>query len=392
MFKTYNRRLFFILISALLCIGSLNIVIDPYDIFSLKEIEGLNSVKPMLAKQYRAFTLREIKLQQPENIILGSSRAQIGLPKDGLKAEGHPFFNAGVPQATMDELHDYFLFAKQQSRLQKVLLTVDFFGFNAHLKTLSPFVGHSNDKLSYDPFPFSSKVAAVVGWSGLTGSIKTIQVNTQQATQLDLNSQLQTRTTPRAVLFEQNEHYYLSRRIYLPYPNKQYSLRDAKQSLNPIDHYKELLNEALQDDIQCIVVILPIHARQMTLIDKLGLWPEFENWKRTLTQVTQAVSTDIKLIDFTSYHPINMEAIPQITDATQEMTYFVDGAHITLSWGQQLLRALYLNEPLPNGYGAKLTAQNIEAHLKHINQQKVAFEQRHPESVVAVLQQIQQYG
>lgn len=392
MYKTYNRRLFFIIASVLLCIVSLNIVIDPYDIFPFKEIEGLNSVKPMLVKQYRAFTLREIKLQQPENIILGSSRAQIGLPKEGLKAEGYPFFNAGVPQATMDELHDYFLFAKQQRQLQKVLLTVDFFGFNAYLKTLSPFVGHDKDKLSYDPFPFSSKVAAVVGWSGFTGSIKTIQVNTQQSKQIDLNSQLQSRATPKALLFEQNEHYYLSRRIYLPYPNKQYALRDANQSSNPIEHYKKLLIEAAQEKIQCKVVILPIHARQMTLIDKLGLWSEFENWKRTLTQVTQAVSTDFKLIDFTSYHPINLEAIPQITDATQEMTYFVDGAHITLSWGQQLLRSLYLNEPLPKGYGVQLTSQNIEAHLKQIKQQKIAFEQRHPESVAAVLQQIQQYG
>lgn len=392
MFKQYNQFWAKLSFGLFVLIIFMNVLIDPFDIFHFKGIQHLNLEKPELTKHYRAFTLREIRKIHPENVILGSSRAQIGLPAEGLKELGWTFFNAGLPQATMDEIYDYFWFAKQQTKLKKVLIAVDFFGFNAHLASLSPFGQHEKNYESYDPFPFSSKVAAVIGWSGLVGSIHTLSANWQNIRTQGVVEQVEKSRIPRQQLFAQNEQYYLTRKIYLPYPKKEYSLKAGQGKKSPMDFYQDLLTACDVEHIDCVVAILPTHARQMALIDKLGLWSQFEEWKRALVQITHRVSPAMRLYDFTGFHDIHQESIPLATASEQQMQFFVDGAHITLNLGLQILAFIYENKSLPEGFAMQLTPDTIESHLQQMAVQKQQYQKGHPDVVEWIDQQIKMFG
>lgn len=377
MFKHYLNTLFIWSFSVFLVIVIVNIVIDPFALFNIINFPSFNAEKPALLQNLRAYKMHELNKIKPQALILGSSRAQLGL------SDKHPGFkyqayNVGLPLATIDEMWDYFSYAQTLAPIKQVVLAVDFFSFNANLKSLSPFQGKGEQKGS-GAFATSDKIAALIGWSGLKGSIETVIFNQKYYVKniaLNADPPLPTELSKTKSLFEKNERFYLERKIYKPYPQKDYSFTDTKGKYSSLQTYQKILKACQQNNIECHVVILPVHARQLTLISELGLWKMFEDWKKSLVAETAPFASAISVIDFTGFSDIHTERVPSRHETKQTMQWFIDSAHITPKLGAQILDKILLKDRANDAFGVQLTLDNIDAHLAYLAQQKLLYQNR----------------
>lgn len=373
MFKYYLRHLIGFWFLAMVSTIIFNIVVDPYAIFNLFNLSGFNQEKPALTFNVRAFKLRQIAEQKPKHLILGSSRAQIGLP-DLKHEDGEFYYNAGVPQATISEIHDFLVYSHSKSPLKSIILTVDFFGFNANLPSLSQIKGEAS---KYDAFSFDDKLAAVIGWPGIKGSIRTLLHNAKnyhQKTKLIANPNLKEISSSAQERFEASERHFLVSHIYLPLPSKQYTF--TNQDVSTLDIYQSILLKCVQEHIDCKVIILPVHARHMALIEQLELWDNFEDWKENLVQVTHRTSPNIELIDFTGFNTYSIEDVV-LQEATNSSYHWVDSSHMSPTLGRIILNKITNHSNL--NFGQQLSIENIEHHNKQLRKEKDQYRLSHPE-------------
>jgi hypothetical protein len=392
MINQYLKSTFLFIAIAFILLITLNVIVDPFALFEWKVPASFHQEKPALTANYRAFKLREIKTLQPENMIFGSSRAQIGFSalKDNL---GCSFYNAGLPQTTIDETAAVFHYAHQNKPLKNVIITVDFFSFNSNLKSLSPFDKSLTDLKSYDPFTFQDKTAALIGWSGTEGSIQTLWhyfYSKKNQQDININPNLTT-STPIKTQFENNERYYVEKKIYLPFPSKVYSLIDQKTQTSTLSYYEAMLKTCERDNIHCVVVIMPVHTRHLELIHALGLWEESQHWKKALTEITQRTAKNIPLYDFSHYHPINAERVPEKDSPQQIMQGFIDSAHITPKLGCRLFETIWLGKLDPDNYGVRLQNEMIEAYLSKSEQEAQQYRQAHTDLQQEIRELVQKY-
>lgn len=373
MFKNYLRHLICFWLLAMISTIIVNIVVDPFAIFNLLAIPGFNQEKPALTYNVRAFKLRQIAEQKPKHLILGSSRAQIGLP-DFKHEDGEFYYNAGVPQATISEIHDLLVYSHSKTPLKSIILTVDFFGFNANLPSLSQIKGESSE---YEPFSFEDKLAGVIGWSGVKGSVRTLLHNLnayQQKAKLNANPNLTEILISARSRFEASERHFLTSHIYLPLPSKQFTFGDQDKSTFNI--YQSILSKCEQEHIDCKVVILPMHARHMAMIEQLNLWDDFEEWKEKLVQITHQSSPDIKLLDFTGFDAFSIEDV-SLQETSNPLYHWVDSSHMSPTLGRVILNKIANLSDL--NYGQQLSIENIQQHNKQLSEDKNHYKLTHPE-------------
>ena len=84
-----------VVILVFLSVGAFNALVDPFGMLDTKRIRGFNEMKPELVSHARMVKAFRIRLLQPHGIILGSSRADIGLDPEhpGWDKESHPVYN-----------------------------------------------------------------------------------------------------------------------------------------------------------------------------------------------------------------------------------------------------------------------------------------------------------
>jgi hypothetical protein len=146
--------------------------------------------------------------------------------------------------------------------------------------------------------------------------------------------------------------------------------------LNP--DKRELLRHLLEDlrreNIRVKLLYHPRHALMHAhSVDVTAPHAAFEKERRALCAMVEEVNRHpggtqpVELWDFSDYHPLNCEALPQ-TDG-ERMQRWHDLGHYSLEVGNLILsRMMGWPCPLPGGenYGTPVTAENLEAHLQAI--------------------------
>jgi len=382
-YRNFNRFIVWGLLFSLLCIGLLNLIIDPFAVFEFYNDPKLNLQKPALISDIRSYHLHQLRTKKPSVIILGSSRAQIGLNAKHPKLIENAV-NLGMPLATMDEIRDYLFFAQKQQPLRQVIVAIDFFGFNAYLKSQSPFLKSPSVQLS-----LQEKVPQLFGWTAFLASIQTLKHNLFR---LEENSTLPTRQfkgIAAKTIFEKSERFYLEHKIYKPQPYKLYDFvhKDTKESR--LNAFEEICQFCQTNYMDCKILILPVHTRQLALISALGLWSKFEDWKRQCVAITNAFS-NIALYDFTGFSDFHNERIPAIGAPQQNLQWFVDSAHITTLFGDLILDVVLSNQN-SSPFGKKIDRTNIESHLLSMREQQQHYAHQQDESYQEVLRLVH-YG
>ena len=145
-------------------------------------------------------------------------------------------------------------------------------------------------------------------------------------------------------------------------------------SLSSLENLKLIVETCQKKDIDIRVFIAPSHASNTESLNLLGLWSEFEKWKREIVKITPAW-------DFSGYNTITTEAIKD------DMEYYIDSFHYNKDAGDLILNRLlaYQENKVPNDFGILITQKNIESHLDEIRKKRDIWLKNNPNILELVI-------
>src|SRR5438128_2865683 len=90
----------------LAAVVAVNLVVDPFGMYRLVVLEGVNASKPVVQTRVRLVKAYEVRRLRPRGIILGTSRSHVGLrpSHDGWDPAAKPIYNLAFDGATTKEM------------------------------------------------------------------------------------------------------------------------------------------------------------------------------------------------------------------------------------------------------------------------------------------------
>jgi hypothetical protein len=368
-------------------------VVDPYLLFHEWTMPGLTESKPAagnrgdLIKPYLVRTLRA------RTVILGTSRDDVGLDPESpaWAANVRPVFNFGVPGSRPYSHLRYLQHAAAIHTPQFIVVSVDFLTF---LEAADPNVPYprsqSEDRLlvERDGSPSENarwqmlrdRFSVLVSFDAVVDSARTL---TRQTGYVSITregySSGEERFFPeihakgqfsvfRDVV--QREAQVLEQ---LSGPGKP-TLTTARQ----IAALRQMLAFAAERNMEVKLFISPAHAFELENIRVHGLRDGFEHWKYELVHLVSASSRAFPrappatITDFSGYHAIATEAVPEPGDVKTVMQWYWDPAHYRPALGSLIISDLFADNPRlgvrldPSSFCARLQddRQKVDEYLR----------------------------
>lgn len=358
-------RHFFIGIAVLALMGAaINGLIDPYSIFDSPEIAGLNTHKSPGAPRF--FKPLQASARQAGTVILGSSRAQVGLNPDDLPST----YNFGIPGVLMAEMLSYGKHVMADTSVKRLIIGLDFFVFN----------DNEYERASFD--------AAVTG--------RNILLRTIPETLFSFEALNRSRKTFR-LSYKRKAVFHRANGFFLMRPPKDLTAREAmlasvrdflapgglyadigefQRSLGALD---ALAAAAAVKGVRLDLFISPTHAALMEALTIAGLRPGYEAWKRGVMKITARHGAT--LWDFGGYTQLTSIELP---DAQRN---FIDASHYRPEVGRRLLSLMdgqASAQSSVQSLGTRLTPENFDNHLKSQRRARAAYRAAHSADVAAI--------
>lgn len=367
-YRRFNASLLGIALFPVFTVGLINYIVDPYGIFKTPTRLGFNLLKPSQDDQTRLFKAVEITQVKPRRLLLGSSRAILGLnPAHEVFRDDLVTYNLGLTGPNIKDIRQYFEHSLiNQPDIEQVILSLDFFTFNSpNAKTENS----DNSILGKRQIPLGEFVRLTLSLDTLKSSEKTLEDNRTSKLTEPYYFYGMRRDTYNSQKKDRMNAFRYQLGNYLRTFYKDYQL--APESLQELE---KIIALAKERNIDLKVFISPIHATQMETIDRAGLWEKFETWKREVSKITP-------VWDFATFNRITEEPI------ANNMKNFHDSAHYTKEVGDSVLDRVfsYPLEKVPPDFGNLITPQNIESHLQQIRDRREEWRKSHPEERQLVL-------
>ena len=135
---TYEARLLLTAIAALGVVGAVNYAADPFGI-SLAGYDSRPLERDSFDDNVRLAKAHIVSKLRPEAVVLGSSRAEIGISPAHPAWRYRHVYNLGLPHAGLHETGEYLEHAIAAGRLKQAVFGLDFFQFNPMLKPRPDF-------------------------------------------------------------------------------------------------------------------------------------------------------------------------------------------------------------------------------------------------------------
>ncbi len=393
------------------CLAAFNYVVDPYRFFNSPDRPGLNEYRQRFfwgQTVSKPYMLRE---RAPAAVILGVSRAGSALAADHPGWRGASVYNFAIAGSTAYQLWRSYQHARACGRLDKLLLTLDFFTFNVHMepRDATDFMRGYEERLQVRPdftvnrgYPlrrFKDTLNALVSFELLHESWRTIRAQSaiaegrlHRATLLPSGFWIVEPALGRSqrLAFRRIERQYMTL-SWFPRPERRFSLRLADGS-GSLRHLRRILADAYRAGIDARLAFMPFHARLAESLRAVGLWDSFERWKR---EVVLAVEEEARgagrpaypVWDFTGYNSITAEAVPPAGDSDSRMRWHLDATHVSRAAGD-LMQNILLGAPGERApdFGRRVDSRNIAGHLERERRRRERYAAAFPEDVREILE------
>ncbi len=391
--------------------GTFNALVDPFGMFRIVTVDGVNAVKPAIFNRVRLMKAYDVRRLKPRSIILGSSRVHLGLSPAHRSwgPESRPVYNLAFDGATTKEMYHYLRHAHAVRPLRQVVL-----GLDTYHPTTAPSATRPgfNLRLLYQPSSAFSRLEALAGdakllfnLDTLRESVRTLRSQDQQGTDWfaddgqRLGPQFFRRPT-ESYTKHGPRHYFdeidkLEVRFQLEWriPRRPQARRAAKppeprDAATSLDYIESIVRFCREQGIDLRIFITPSHVHQLEIAAAAGSWPSIENGKRALVKMLAADAavhgTPIPLWDFSGYSDITTEALPPLGSHV-EMRYYWDSSHFKQEVGDRVLQIILSDGPAApeaaSGFGVRLNADNIDRELEKIRRRQELFRQVRVEEI-----------
>ena len=336
----------------ILIIGLFNFCIDPYNVFKSLTISGMNEIKPQKANHMRLFHAVELTRIKPRLIFLGTSRAQrLPINHPATKKFGTTY-GVALPGGSLFEMRRYLEHAiYNQPDFKLVIIGLDFFAFGSKVN-VAP--GFKDDRLEKNGLTFDDAVSIIFSIDSFKDSRVTLKKNLDDSRRN--NNKISHKNPKRfnkpkgIVKISQAviSSYFTSEDRY-----KNYILSDMH-----LDEYKKIVELCKRNNIELFSFISPVHATQLEAIRISKLWTTFEQWKRSIIEISP-------VWDFSGFNSITTEPLSNM------MSNYVDSSHYNYQIGNLIFNRIfqYNETQIPYDFGIYIDdLYTLEIHLKRINQ------------------------
>lgn len=398
-----------------------NAAVDPFHMFNLFDVAGLNRYKPSVYKRTRVLKAYEIRRRKPDSVLLGSSRCHLAFSPDNRDWKMHSAnpYNLAFDGATTKEMYYYLLHAHSVSPLRLVLAGLDVYHPTEAPGSVRPdydpsILGKGPRWVSRGRFLLAD-LKILSSFDTLVNSIATLRgqhsdeglwfaSNGQRLGEVFFRRPFENfvKFGPRYYFDEINKlevQFKLEWRIPVKadkvYPPKE----DKKDSVSSFGYIRKMVEFCRQENIRLVLFITPSHATQMELSKILGEWQMIEDGKRALVNylsedaVRHPGKAAVALFDFSGYSIYTTEALPA-QGSRQEMRYYWDSSHFKECVGDKVL-ARILSGPqakgAPEEFGVLLDARNFNAAMDKIHRDSEEFEARFPQEITLLNDFILEY-
>lgn len=411
---SYPRTWLALTLGLLLATGLFNWVVDPYAIFQTIEIPGFNAAKPRMRRNLRTVKAFAVRRLRPEGLILGSSRAEIGLSPThpGWALGDGVVYNLAVPGGGPREAFRLYQHAQHMHPVRRVVYGADFFTFNVHYRAIEGQLDEGALAVADDGTVRSRWFLLREGLLPAVFSLKATQTafdtvrkqdDTHAARYTPLGCSLGNRLGRR---LQRNGYEVMFRDIGNTFRDTLYRPRGPKVPFAltgsdgaggpvPMDYFRRCVRQAHADHVDFHVVMQPMHAHLCEVIAGIDLWPVFEDWKRALVQILEeegarAGAPPFPLWDFTGYNAITTEAVPAAADEPAEMWGYWDPSHHRVNVGDLVLNRVLgpadATGPPRLEFGCRVTPDNVEEHLAEIRATRARYAAMQVASAAAIRQ------
>ncbi|MFH0908128.1 MAG: hypothetical protein V1929_05140 [bacterium] len=371
--------------------------IDPFGLRRWVAMPGINAIKIAESDHRRLIKAYRVRQVEPKGLILGTSVSEGGVDPQhpGWPARARPVYNASIPYANAYELLRYFQHAVSCGDVAVAVVGLDFVSFNAYLKNSPDF---SEARLAMDVRgrrtrpPWDEELsmllsldASRMSWRTLRGQNNAKPFLRQDGMQTGRMSDADT-ATPMRDRFLLMEHEYIHF-MWRHGPDRTFALVDERTGRSYAGALQAMLEQANRSGVQLHLVFSPLHARLMIAIDRLGWWPEFEEWKRMVARLvdqanlTRPEGPGIDLWDFADFNELTTESVPG-PGSTALMENYYDAAHYTRAAGNRILDKVFRTATSET---LELVApSNVEQHLQAVASRKKTYELSHTEDVAEI--------
>jgi hypothetical protein len=359
------------LLLALALVAGFNAFVDPYRHFGpnprMDEHRGASNTRT-----YKGELLAE---RGTRVAILGHSIAEIGLDPKHPAFRDRPAVNGAIMGGNLYEVENTVRVALQNPDLEEILLvtTQDQWG-SAHNAR------HDFAKSRLDPARrlMEHRLEALFGLSSLQSAVNDFRRWQNDQTTIFHADGFRTMVDP-AMVAKGSRHMFWFR--------AQQQLRGRKGSQGTpdperVEMFRRMVRMCLDRDVRLTVAFPPQHAVSLETIFLREQFASFVGIRREALRVLEEEGADRRdmwsLWDFSGYHEYALEPVPPEGQKNPLMKWFWESDHIRKELGDLILDRIYGNA---EGFGLKLTPDNIDAHLACIRAGHLTYVAKNPGEV-----------
>lgn len=368
--------------------ATLNFLVDPHLLFGMPRITAFNARKPAVDRQERLMKTYDVLRAKPRAIILGTSIADFGLdPHNPEWPENiRPVYNLALAGGGPYISYRYLQYVLSRRKLDLVVFTVDFNFFLSGRSERIPqppafearlaVTANNKPSAAQNRQRDRDRAESLFTLEALTDSVVTMIAN-RRTESSDLVLGGNWRSDEVRIDLESGAYP----RIAIIDAMAMHGLRGLRLSTAAMADVRAVLDLCEATETRVILVINPMHAGYLELLQMAGYWQAFEKWKRDLAALTVRYQDDaghssVPLWDFSGYDSYSTETIPE---GKRIMRWFLDRLHYTPALGDVITRQIF--SPNHPNYGRLLDPTNIEEHLATVRERQQLYREQHPEDV-----------
>jgi len=394
-FFLYGRRFIAFTIFLLLVAIAFCYHVDPFSVYGRTYIkDGIAVNSPGFTGQLKMGKAIAIKQRKPEVVILGSSRSAFGFSTQSATKyfQAINIYNLSYPGINIYENLRYLQHAVALGPVKQVLIGLDFYQFHGGRPAERTF---SEERLAVNvnnqPTGSVTKdlVSTLLSGDAVFYSIK-VATGLCNWNDIYLPNGFKHQDHPGAQIqkFIGSEETYIDKTYTIP--KFTYTTLDKQGST--FDYFRKIVQLAHENNIDLRFFISPSHARQWEVIGQLGLWTEWEYWKREMLRITEQESirhlqAALPIYDFSGYSQYSTEAVPRATDIGQSMHWYSDSSHYRQALGDIVLNNIF-NGSGDDRFGLRLKTENIEQHLQSLRLERKQYQASHTQDIADIEQLI----
>jgi hypothetical protein len=365
---------------------AINFVVDPYGLFRIVDVPGLNRIKSQAGERAALFKHTGVERMRPASLVLGNSRAEIGFDPESTAwpTWACPTFNLALPGAGIAAVANQFAEALRGASPKLVVVGLDFLDFRVDPASDETFTATPE---TADPIrDMRERVTALLTLNALADSLATIKAQREpyatSLTDAGFNPKRDyigvARREGYFAMFRQRDQE--NALAYLRGPKSVFQAQSRPgPGFDAVDHIIAL---ARSRGIALRLVLYPYHAHTLVLFELTGLWPAYEDWKRELVRRVDTArdSMDVELWDFTGFSTYTSERVPIRGDTRTELQWYWEAGHFKKNLGDLLLANVFAAQT-SNAWGRHLKASNLDETLREQRVARDEYERTHPDDI-----------